>query len=137
MPAAEVVAGVVGRMRDELVGRPIVVRDCGERQGTAVLVDPARFSQAVLVAIRRLAEHVREESSFEVGVEHAWRGAPGLAIELAILNPESGSVLFRTAAAGVEWAVAERVLALHGGLLAEGETNDEEKRLTLVLPLAS
>jgi hypothetical protein len=50
-------------------------------------------------------------------------------------EPNEASPLFRTAEVGVEWAVAQKVVALHGGELSEHAQDTKEKELVFFLPL--
>ena len=58
-----------------------------------------------------------------------------LSDEFHLRHPNEASPLFRTAEAGVEWAVAQKFVALHGGELAERTDVPGEKELFLFLPL--
>jgi len=55
--------------------------------------------------------------------------------DFQLRQPNEASPLFRTAEAGIEWAVAEKVVALHGGELLERNEGPEEKSLVIFLPL--
>jgi hypothetical protein len=86
--------------------------------------------------VRQLLELAGPESSLTIGVARSSRrDGLGLEIGFQLRRPSDASALFQTAAAGVCWAVAEKVVALHGGELAESANVVEGKSLVLFLPL--
>src|SRR6058998_2651059 len=79
---------------------------------------------------------VGPESSVTVAIERsARRDRAGLEVGFQLHQPNEASALFRTAEAGIEWAVAQKVVALHGGELLERNEGAEEKSLVIFLPL--
>src|SRR5262249_18726971 len=118
MGVADVMTGLLNQTRGQLNGTPLTAVELGDWDGAAVMIDPGRFSQALLIAVRHLMQQVGAESSIRVAVVAAERGGErGVEIGLALHDPASTSPLFQTAAAGVEWALAEKVVELHGGEL--------------------
>jgi len=56
---------------------------------------------------------VGPESSVAIGIERsARRDRAGLEVGFQLRQPNEASPLFRTAEAGIEWAVAQKVVAL-------------------------
>jgi hypothetical protein len=137
MPAADVVAGVIGHLRGGLNGTPLTVSDASRWEGRAVMVDPLHFPQAVEVLARHLAQHVGPASTIEVRVEPLHTATSQLHLHVGIRQPNDASPLFQTATSGIEWAVAERVVALHGGALTTTDLGDAVRRFDLRLPLVS
>ena len=88
------------------------------------------------VAVRHLTKQVGPESSVAIGIERsARRDRAGLEVGFQLRQPNEASPLFRTAEAGIEWAVAQKVVALHGGELLERNEGPEAKSLVIFLPL--
>jgi len=138
MSVGELVEGLLFQVRSHLNGTPVTVADAGAwRSGPSeVLVDPGHLSYAFEVAVRHLKKQVGPESSITVGIERTVpRDSAGLEVAFHLRQPNEASPLFRTAEAGVEWAVAERFVALHGGELLERSEEPGEKQIVLFIPL--
>jgi signal transduction histidine kinase len=138
MPVREIVEGLLFQMRSLLNGTPITVADGGAGYGDVdgVLVDPGHLSYAFGVAVRHLIKQVGPETTIVLAIERsARRDAAGLEVAFRLREPNEASPLFRTAEAGVEWAVAQKFVTLHGGELLERSEGPEEKHLVLFLPL--
>lgn len=135
MPVADFVAGVLGQMRAQLNGSPVTFTDPGAWEGSAIQIDPARLPPVFLIALRRLTEQATAGSSIQITLVAANgpRGR-GLDVEFRLCDPNVTASLFQTAAAGIEWAIAERIVALHGGELRECPAGDGERVLALFLP---
>jgi signal transduction histidine kinase len=135
MGVSDVIEGLMFQVRAHLNGTPVAVSQ-GDWEDAAVMVDPGQISQALEVAVRHLTKQVGAESRLRIVAERsARRDCPGLEVVFYLHGPAESSPLFRTAEAGVEWAVAQRVIALHGGELSEQITESGEKTLTIFLPL--
>jgi hypothetical protein len=117
MPLADIVAGMIVQLRAQLHGWPVRVSDAGGWEQRAVLIDPARLP-AVFLAIGLDTRSDGIEAAFRVEGRF---GTPG----------------FQTAASCVEWALAERIVALHGGRLQQRELPDGPPALVLFLPFQS
>ncbi len=136
MAVSDLLRGLLGQLRSQLNGTPLTEADPATWADAAVMVDPGRISQALDIAVRHLGHHVGSGSRLGVVTGRADRGeGPGIEITIELESPNPTSPLFVTAAAGVEWALAERVIALHGGELADREREDGAKAVTLYLPL--
>jgi len=138
MGVGELIEGLLFQVRAQLNGTPVAVPqgDPSRSEDGEVLVDPGHLSRAFEVAVRHLVKLVGPESSIVVGVERSVRrDCPGLEVGFHLRQPNEASPLFRTAEAGIEWAVAQKVVALHGGELLERNEGPEEKSLVVFLPL--
>jgi len=136
MPVPELLGGLLVQLRSQLNGTPVQVRDDVLPHDLAVLVDPGRLSQAVAIVGRHLGQHANGESAVRVAVEHIVRAEEGLEIALVVENPDAAAGLLQSTLSGVEWAVAEQIVTLHGGELAEHEGDRGERHVTVFLPLA-
>jgi hypothetical protein len=130
MPLAEIVAGMVVQLRAQLHGWPVRVSDQGGWEQRAVLIDPAKLPAVFLAVGRRLTERAPAGTGVHVGLESSSDG-----IE-AVFSVEGrfGTPGFQTAASCVEWALAERIVALHGGRLQQRDLPDGSPVLVLFLP---
>ena len=138
MSVPELVSGLVAQLDEPLgaQGTPLTVADSGGWGDDAVMVDPGRLSHALAIAVRHLCQHLGAESSVEITLQRAERrDGAGVEIGLELRQPNGASLLFQAAVAGVEWAVAERIIELHGGQLTEREDEHGVKRAVLFLPL--
>ena len=138
MGVSEVLEGLLFQVRAQLNGTPITLSDDNvwRREDAELLIDPGHLSRAFEVAVRHLTKHVGPESSVTVAIKRsARRDRAGLELDFQLRQPNEASPLFRTAEAGIEWAVAEKVVALHGGELLERNEGTEEKSLVIFLPL--
>jgi len=137
MPVTDVVAGLMHQLRSGLNGTPVAVEGGGDWDGAGVMVDPGHLSHAFAVAVRHLTTRIGPESSVRIAIERRRRrDCAGVELGVELHRPNEGSPLFQTSEAGVEWALAERVVALHGGELVDGTGQDEKKGLTVFLPVA-
>jgi len=136
MVVPDLVEGLLFQARAQLNGTPVTVSGPSEWGDAAVLVDPSHLSQAFAVAVRNLTKQVGPESRVQIGVERSTRrDCPGLEVEFALAAPSEASPLFRTSEAGIEWANAQKVVALHGGELSEISGDGVRKTVVLFLPL--
>lgn len=135
LSVTELVAGVLGQLRAQADGLSLTVTDPGSWDGRSVVVDPVRLPPVFLLAMRRLADQAAAGSRLRVSLAAVEReGQAGLEVTFALTTPGSTTSLFQTAAAGIEWAVAERVVALHGGALTEHDAGQEERGISVFLP---
>jgi signal transduction histidine kinase len=138
MKAGEVADGLLAQLRSQLNGTPLSVSGGGEWQGTPVMIDPGHLSRAFEVAVRHLVMQIGPTSVLGVGIAQGVRGGrPGLEVGFRLSDPSEAQPLFQTSEAGVEWAVAQKVVALHGGELIEQSNAPGEKRVVLFLPLCT
>src|SRR5262245_61454841 len=132
MLLSDMIAGMVVQLRAQLHGWPVRVTDAGGWEHQTVLIDPARLPAVFLAIGRRMIERAPAGSGVHVGLE---AGADSVE---AVFRVEGsfGGPGFQTAAACLEWALAERIVALHGGCLHERDAAaDGSPALVLSLPL--
>ena len=138
MKAGEVTDGLLAQLRSQLNGTPLTVSGGGEWQGAPVMIDPGHLSRAFEVAVRHLVMQVGPTSVLGVGIAEGVRGGrAGLEVGFRLSHPSEAQPLFQTSEAGVEWAVAQKVVALHGGELIEQSNAPSEKSVVLFLPLCT
>jgi signal transduction histidine kinase len=138
MKAGEVTDGLLAQLRAQLNGTPLDVSGGGEWQATPVMIDPGHLSGAFEVAVRHLVMQIGPTSTLGVGITQGVRGGrPGLEVGFRLSDPSEAQPLFQTSEAGVEWAVAQKVVALHGGELNETSNGPGEKNVVLFLPLCT
>ncbi|HLK10064.1 MAG TPA: hypothetical protein VKW76_01660 [Candidatus Binatia bacterium] len=137
LAVSELIAGVLCHLRGRLDDTPLAVAETDGWENGGVMVDSARFSQVAQLVARRLAEHCGPGSRCEARFERVWRDGPGVRIDLAVRGSSPAAALFQTAAAGVEWALAERIMALHGGELVASEPAEDERHIVVFLPLTT
>jgi hypothetical protein len=137
MGVNDLVAGLLCQVRSLSDRAPLTAEQDGVAwDGAWVMVDPGRLSQAFEIVVRHLGKQLGPTSHMAVTVERRMqRGGPCVEISFCLSQPGEESPLLRTAEAGIEWAMAERVWALHGGQLAEQALSAAEKRITLTFPL--
>ena len=132
MPTPELLGALVGPLRAQLNGTLVTVADAPEVAG-AILIDPARLSQAWAIVTRELLRRVGAESRVRIEVRRAACGdRPGIRIGFAVEHAEGATPVLDTTMDGVEWAFAERIVALHGGAIVR-DADD----FALVLPVQS
>jgi signal transduction histidine kinase len=138
MAVPDVVEGLLHQVRSNLNGTPVSVTRSDDWRGEGVLVDPGHLSHAFGIALRQLTTQVGSESSLRIAVERSRRrDRPGLEVGVELHKPNEASPLFRTSVAGVEWAVAQRLVALHGGELLDRTDAGGERHLTVFLPVGA
>ena len=138
MSVSELVEGLLFQVRSQLNGTPVTVADPGTFRGddAEVLVDPGHLSYAFEVAVRQLHKQLGPDTTIAIVIERsARRDCAGLEVGFLLRQPNEASPLFRTAEAGVEWAVAQKFVSLHGGELLERSDEPGEKRIVLFIPL--
>jgi signal transduction histidine kinase len=135
LPVSELVAGVLAQLRAQADGISLTVTDPGSWEGRSIVVDPVRLPPVFLLAMRRLAEQAPPESRLRVSLAEVEQGGrAGIEVAFGLTTPGCATSLFQTAAAGIEWAVAERVVALHGGALTEQDAGQDERSIVIFLP---
>jgi signal transduction histidine kinase len=138
MAVSDLVEGLLFQVRSHLNAPSVTVSESGSWRtaGGEVLVDPGHLSYAFEVAVRHLTKQMGPESSITVVIEQtARREGPALEIGFLLRQPNEASPLFRTAEAGIEWAVAQKFVTLHGGELLERSEEAGEKQFLLFIPL--
>lgn len=135
LSVTELVAGVLGQLRAQSEGTPLTVAEPGSWDGHTIVVDPVRLPPVFLLAMRRLADQAAPGSRLRVSLAKVEEsGRAGIEVAFGLATPGSTTSLFQTAAAGIEWAVAERIVALHGGALTEHDAGQDDRRIVVFLP---
>ncbi len=138
MAVPDVVGGLLSVVRNHLNGTPMTVADAGGSDGEAVMVDPSQLSHVLAVAAATLGKQAAPDSRLHVAVLRATRGGERwLDVTFELHHPTDSSPLFRTSRASVEWAVAQKIVQLHGGALCDRPGADGTQTLSIVLPLSS
>jgi signal transduction histidine kinase len=136
MSGTDVVEGLLAQVRAHLNGTPLTMGERHVARGGDVMIDPSHLSQAFEIVLRHLTKQLGSESAVRFSVEPGVRAdRRGLELVFQLCEPNEASPLFRTSEAGVEWAVAQKVVALHGGELSEHAQGSGEKQLVIFLPL--
>ncbi len=101
-----------------------------------ILVDPARISQAFRIALHQVHEDLKSGGALTVSLgKGSRRDFPGLEMRLEVEPKVAPSPLSRTAEAGVEWAVAQKLIEMHGGEIVERCDANGRKTVLIFLPL--
>jgi signal transduction histidine kinase len=101
-----------------------------------ILIDPARISQAFRIALHQVHEDLKSGGALTVGLGKVTRrDFPGLEVRLSVEPKVAPSPLFRTAEAGVEWAVAQKLIEMHGGEIVERCDANGRRTVVIFLPL--
>ena len=138
MAAGQLLEGLLFQVNSHLNGTPVAVTDDGgwQKAESEVLVDPGHLSHAFDIAVRHLTKQVGTGTRVHIAVGRGARGeGAGLEVTFRLQEPSEASPLFRTAEAGVEWAVAQKLVGLHGGELRECAGGRGEKVLQIFIPL--
>jgi signal transduction histidine kinase len=133
---AELLDGFMTALGSHLNGNEVRVfrDDLGEP--ATILVDPARISQAFRIALHQVHEDLKSGGALTVSMgKGSRRDFPGLEMRLEVEPKVPPSPLFRTAEAGVEWAVARKLIEMHGGEIVEQYDQNERRVVLIFLPL--
>ena len=132
----ELLDGFMTHLGAHLNGNEVrVFRDEISEPGT-ILVDPARISQAFRIALHQVHEDLKSGGALNVRVGKGHRrDFPGLEMRLEVEPKVPPSPLLRTAEAGVEWAVARKLIEMHGGEIVERYDQNGPKVVLIFLPL--
>jgi hypothetical protein len=134
--ASEMLDGFMTHLRAHLNGNEVRVFRDELRDPATILVDPARISQAFRIALHKVHEDLKSGGALTVsmgtGSRHDFQG---LEIRLEVEPKVPASPLFRTAEAGVEWAVAHKLIEMHGGEIGEQVDGNGRKIVLIFLPL--
>jgi hypothetical protein len=123
-------------LRAHLNGNEVRVFRDEITEPATILVDPTRISQAFRIALEKVHEDLKSGGALTVSLgQGARRDFPGLEIRLAVEPKTPASSLLRGAEAGVEWAVAQKLIELHGGEILERLDASGQKIVLIYLPL--
>jgi len=133
---AELLDGFMMHLTAHLNGNEVRVSRDEIGEPATILVDPARISQAFRIALHKVHEDLKSGGALTVSMGRGSRREfPGLEMQLAVEPKVPPSPLFRTAEAGVEWAVAQKLIELHGGEIIEQYDSNGRKVVSIFLPL--
>ena len=131
----EVVEGFLTQLRSLSHGSSILVTREELVSGTVLLVDPTRVSQA----FRNALHHIREDLKAGVVVVTVGRESRGdlhgVEIRLELESKSATPSLLRGSELGVEWAVAAKLIELHGGDIIERDETNGCKVVAIFLPI--
>lgn len=132
----ELLDGFMTHVGAHLNGNEVRVRRDEIDEPATILIDPARISQAFRIALHHVHEDLKSGGALSVSLGRSTRREfPGLEIRLAVVPKVAPSPLFRTAEAGVEWAVAQKLIEMHGGEILEEFDANGQKIVLIFLPL--
>jgi len=137
MSAADVGRALESLLRGENPEATIEVSCAPAVADAAVLIDPTRLSSGLRIVARQLGGSGGAGTTLQADLQRRSTGGRGV-LEIAI--EARGARLDETCRPShrvVEWAVAGRMLELHGGELITNETRPGQAGCTLTLPLSS
>jgi hypothetical protein len=129
-PVPDVVATMVVQLREHLRGWPVRVADAGAWSQRMLSWDAGRMHAVVEAIASRLTEQAAAGSGVHVGLGGR---SEGIEVVFRIENG-FGAPEFRSGAACLEWALAERIMRAHRGRLSERRGAGGSTALTLGLP---
>lgn len=136
--AGELLSSLISQLTTRMCDARVEVERSDVAVVSEVLVDPARMSQALEIAVRRVAHYVGEGSRLSAVIDCVTYGhRPSVELRIAITHPTEDSPFFRSAEAGLEWALMEKLMQLHGGGLQEHTAEGEECGFSLFIPTAT
>lgn len=132
----ELLDGFMAHLKSHLNGNAVEVRRDQIDPPATILVDPTRISQAFRIALHHVHEDLKLGGALTVTLGTAKRrDFDGLEMRLDVEPSAPASPLFRGAEAGVEWAVAQKLIELHGGEIVERYEANGRKVVMIFLPL--
>lgn len=136
VPVGELLDGFMVHLGAHLNGNAVEVRRDEIDSPATILIDPARISQAFRIALHHVHEDLKLGGALTVTIGTATRrDFEGLEMRLDVEPKAPASPLFRGAEAGVEWAVAQKLIELHGGEIVERYETNGRKVVMIFLPL--
>ena len=136
VPVSELLDGFMVHLASHLNGNAVEVRRDEIHSPATILVDPTRISQAFRIALHHVHEDLKLGGALTVTLGTARRrDFDGLEMRLDVEPKVPASPLFRGAEAGVEWAVAQKLIELHGGEIVERYETNGRKVVMIFLPL--
>jgi signal transduction histidine kinase len=136
IPVGELLDAFMTHLTSHLNGNAVEVRRDDVADASTILVDATRISQAFRIALHHVHKDLKAGGNLSVGMGRASRrDFAGLEIRLEVEPQTPTSPLFRAAEAGVEWAVAQKLIELHGGEIEESIEPGGRKVVLIFLPL--
>jgi signal transduction histidine kinase len=136
VPVGDLLDGFLTHLGAHLNGNEVRVFRDEIGEPATILVDPTRISQAFRIALHNVHEDLKSGGALEVGLGRgSRRDFPGLEVRLAVEPKVQPSPLARGAEAGVEWAVAQKLIELHGGEIEEQYDSSGRRVIVIFLPL--
>jgi hypothetical protein len=125
---------LVGGLRNRLIGRKLRIDGAPDVRSTAVLADAALIGHALRTIFEGAATTLIDEDEMIVRLVHSKRREfAGIEIEF---QAGRGASAGKTLARGIEIAVAEKFIQMHGGELFERKGDDASPRaLVVFLPI--
>jgi hypothetical protein len=137
MTGDDLLNSFVSRLTTRVCGPALEVSRPDGAVGPEVRVDPGRISQALEIAVRHVAQQVGDESRVNVAMRTATYGdRPCVELRVLIERPAGSSPFFRTAEAGVEWALMEKLFQLHGGGICEHLVGTQTCGFSIFVPVS-
>ena len=132
----ELLDGFLTHLGSHANGTAVEVRRDEIDPPATILVDPTRISQAFRIALHHVHEDLKLGGALAVTLGTAKRrDFDGLQVRLDVEPKTPASPLFRGAEAGGEWAVAQKLIELHGGEIIERYEANGRKVVLIFLPL--
>jgi len=133
---SELLDGFMTHLGAHLNGNEVRVFRDEIGEPSTILIDPSRISQAFRIALHQVHEDLKQGGALTVGLGKVTRrDFPGLEVRLSVEPKVAPSPLFRTAEAGVEWAVAQKLIEMHGGEIVERCDANGRRTVVIFLPL--
>lgn len=126
IPAIEVVESIVRNLAPESEGALVALG--APLDGVSVSVDPGRASRAFSLLTQQLQQESQIDGCTRVAAARADR------LLVVTLRFPAGRVIARSSAGELRWAVAEKLLELHGGALNTTEQDSGEIEWRISLP---
>ena len=134
MPVTDVARALESLLRGESPEAAVEVRCGDDVAGARVRIDPPRLSTGMRIVARLLAGGAGTALSAVLAVSGSTRDVLEIAVSASGGSPDAAA---RRAQRVVEWAVAGRMLELHGGQLVTNEGRSGSASCILTLPLAN
>jgi len=131
MPVGDVARALESVLRSENPDAQVTVRCAARVSDAEVRIDPPRLSSGMRIVARLLGG---ADTAIEASVDAA--GSKDEQLEIVVSASGRPDAAARRAQRVVEWAVAGRMLELHGGKLATNEERSGSTTCILTLPLA-
>jgi len=133
---AELLEGFMTHLGSHVNGNQVQVWRDEIKEPASILVDPARISQAFRIVLHKVREDLKSGGALTVSMGKGWRrDFPGLEMRLEVEPKTPSSPLLRTPEVGVEWAVAQKLVEMHGGEIVERYEMNGRRVMLIFLPL--
>ncbi len=138
LPVEELCDGFLAHLRSLPSGASVHITREEFPPSAALLVDPNRISQAFRNALHHVREELKGGGVVLVRFNAVNRGnVEGVEIGVGMEPKPAAPSFFRAGETGVEWALAEKLLGLHGGEIVERAESHGGKAVVIFLPVYS